>query len=72
MVRDRSGYKVVNKNVFLRSGYVTGDAFILITVNKYVIDKCCCSACYSSWKCYLKHEVMREYYFKKLIDACFF
>ena len=52
------------------SGYVTGAAFILVAVDKHVVDKCRCSACYSSWKCYLKHEVMREYYFKKLIDAC--
>ena len=72
MIRDRSGYKVVKKNVFLRSGYVTGDAFILVAVNKYVVNKCRCSACYSSRKCYLRHEFMREYYFKKLIDACCF
>ena len=55
-----------------RSGYVAGGAFILVAVNKYVVNKCHCSACYSSRKCYLRHEVMREYYFKKLIDACCF
>ena len=53
-----------------RCGYVAGGAFILVAVNKYVVDKCRCSACYSSRKCYLRHEIMREYYFKKLTDAC--
>ena len=30
-----------------RSGYVTRGAFILVTVDKYVVSKCCCSSCYS-------------------------
>ena len=42
-----------------RSGYVTGSAFILVGVDKYVVNKRCCSACYSSRKYYSWHEVMR-------------
>ena len=55
-----------------RRGYITGDALILVAVDKYVVNKFCCSACYSSRKCYLWHEVMRGYYFKVLIDGCCF
>ena len=55
-----------------RSGYFTRGAFVLVTVDKYVVSKCCCSACYSRRKCYLWHEVMIDYYFKKLIDVCCF
>ena len=55
-----------------RSGYVTGGLFILVAVDKYAVNKCCCSACCSSRKFYLWHKVMREYCFKELIDAyCF-
>ena len=52
-----------------RSGYVTGGAFILVAVDKYVVNKCCCSDCYSSRKCYLWQfeEVMREF----MRDYCF-
>ena len=55
-----------------RSGYVAGGTFILVAVNKYVVNRCCCSACYSSRKCYWWHEVMRLYYSKELIDPCGF
>ena len=55
-----------------RSSYVNGGAFILVAVDKCVASKCGCSACYSSRKCYLWHEVMKEYYFRELIDACCF
>ena len=26
-----------------RSGYATGGTFVLVAVNKYVVNKCCCS-----------------------------
>ena len=45
-----------------RSGYVAWGAFILVAVNKYVVNKCPCSACYSSRKCYLRHEFMTEFF----------
>ena len=48
------------------SGYVSGGAFILVAFDKYY------SACYSSRKCYLWHEIMREYHFDEFIDACCF
>ena len=68
-------FKVFNKKKLWEmigdeSGYVTGDASIRVANDKYVVNKCHCSACYSSRKCYLRHEIMREYYFRKLIDVC--
>ena len=41
-----------------RSGFVTGGAFIQVSVDKYVVKKCFCSTCYSSRKCYLWYKVM--------------
>ena len=55
-----------------RSDYDARGASIVVAVDKYVVNECCYYACFSSRKCYLWHEVMREYYFKKLIDACCF
>ena len=55
-----------------RSGYVTKGEFIPEALDKYVVHKCCCSACYSSRKCYFLYEFMREYYFKEYTDACYF
>ena len=54
------------------SVYVTSGVFILVAADKYVVRKCCHSACYTSGKCYLLNEVMREYYFKELTDVCCF
>ena len=46
------------------------NGYVIVAVDNYVVNKCCCSAGYSSKKCYQCHEVMKEYYFKELIDAC--
>ena len=35
-----------------RCGYVNGGAFIVVAADKYDVNKCCCSACYSSRMCH--------------------